>query len=58
MTQMVAARPDGLLLIAQSNAGLPRLVGDRFEYDAPPVALAEHARRLRAQGADLIGAYG
>ena len=27
MTQMVSARSDGLLLIAQSNAGLPKLVG-------------------------------
>jgi 5-methyltetrahydrofolate--homocysteine methyltransferase len=56
MAQMVAARPAGLLLIAQSNAGLPQLVGDRFEYDAPPIMMAEHARRLRAQGVDLIGA--
>ncbi|MFN0283202.1 MAG: homocysteine S-methyltransferase family protein [Kineosporiaceae bacterium] len=56
MAQMVAARPPGLLLIAQSNAGLPQLVGDHFEYDAPPAALAEHARRLREQGVDLIGA--
>ena len=29
--QMAGARPDGLLLIAQSNAGLPQLVGDHFE---------------------------
>ena len=54
--QMAAARPDGLLLIAQSNAGLPQLVGDHFEYDAAPAEMAEHARRLRAAGADLIGA--
>ena len=27
--------PTGLLLIAQSNAGLPVLVGDHFEYDKP-----------------------
>jgi methionine synthase I (cobalamin-dependent) len=56
IAQMNQARPDGLLLIAQSNAGLPQLVGDRFEYDAPPAAMGEHARRLRAVGADLIGA--
>jgi len=56
IAQMDQARPDGLLLIAQSNAGLPQLVGDRFEYDAPPAAMGEHARRLRAAGADLIGA--
>ncbi len=56
MAQMAAARPDGLLLIAQSNAGLPQLVGDHFEYDAPPEQMADHARALRALGVELIGA--
>jgi 5-methyltetrahydrofolate--homocysteine methyltransferase len=54
--QMAGARPDGLLLVAQSNAGLPHAVGDHFEYDADPAEMAEHARRLREVGADLIGA--
>jgi 5-methyltetrahydrofolate--homocysteine methyltransferase len=54
--QMAQVRPDGLLLIAQSNAGLPQLVGDHFEYDAPPATMAAHARRLHEAGADLIGA--
>lgn len=50
------ARPEGVLLVAQSNAGLPQLVGDRFEYDAPPEVLARHAVRLREIGIDVIGA--
>jgi 5-methyltetrahydrofolate--homocysteine methyltransferase len=50
------ARPDGLLLVAQSNAGLPQVVGDHFEYDASPADLAEHARTLQKLGIDLIGA--
>ena len=54
--QMAQVRPDGLLLAAQSNAGLPVLVGDRFAYDKAPHDMAEHARRLRAAGVDLIGA--
>jgi len=54
--QLVEARPEGLLLVAQSNAGLPQVVGDHFEYDKSPDDLAEHARRLRALGIDLIGA--
>jgi 5-methyltetrahydrofolate--homocysteine methyltransferase len=54
--QMVEARPDGLLLVVQSNAGLPRLVGDHFEYDATPDVLARHALRLQELGIDLIGA--
>ena len=56
MASMVTARPAGLLLIAQSNAGLPQLVGDRFEYDAPVPEMAAHAVRLRDMGVDLIGA--
>jgi 5-methyltetrahydrofolate--homocysteine methyltransferase len=54
--QLAQARAEGLLLVAQSNAGLPQLVGDRFEYDASPADLAEHARALRGLGIDLIGA--
>ena len=54
--QMVAARPEGLLLVAQSNAGLPQVVGDHFEYDATPADMARHAVELRDLGVDLIGA--
>lgn len=53
---MAAVRPEGLLLVAQSNAGLPVLVGDRFEYTAGPEVMADHALRLRALGIDLVGA--
>ena len=53
--QMAEARPEGLLLVAQSNAGLPQVVGDHFEYDATPADLAEHARDLHKLGIDLIG---
>ncbi len=53
--QLADARPDGLLLVAQSNAGLPQVVGDHFEYDATPADMAEHARELHKLGIDLIG---
>ena len=56
MAEMAAARSAGQLLIAQSNAGLPQVVGDHFEYDADPPRMASHAQRLRALGVDLIGA--
>ena len=46
--QLTQARADGVLIVAQSNAGLPQLVGDRFEYDAPPDELAHHARALQS----------
>jgi 5-methyltetrahydrofolate--homocysteine methyltransferase len=54
--ELVEARPEHLLLVAQSNAGLPQVVGDHFEYDKSPADLAEHARTLRELGIDLIGA--
>ena len=56
MAAMAAVRPEGLLLVAQSNAGLPHVVGDHFEYDASPADLAVHARQLRGLGVDLVGA--
>jgi 5-methyltetrahydrofolate--homocysteine methyltransferase len=54
--ELAAARPDGVLIVAQSNAGLPHIVGDRFEYDGTPGVMAEHALRLRDLGVDVIGA--
>lgn len=56
MAAMAGVRPDGLLLVAQSNAGLPQVVGDHFEYDAGPDVMAAHALRLRELGVDLVGA--
>ncbi|MEO5651977.1 MAG: homocysteine S-methyltransferase family protein [Marmoricola sp.] len=53
--EMVRVRPGDLLLVAQSNAGLPQVVGDHFEYDATPQDLAAHATRLTELGIDLVG---
>ncbi|MDP3891321.1 homocysteine S-methyltransferase family protein [Nocardioides sp.] len=53
--EMVAARAGDLLLIAQSNAGLPQVVGDHFEYDATADDMAAHAARLAELGIDLVG---
>ena len=57
---LVAARSDadldGVLLIAQSNAGLPHVHGDGFVYDVDPAGMAEHALELREIGIDVIGA--
>jgi 5-methyltetrahydrofolate--homocysteine methyltransferase len=55
LTAMVDVRPEGLLLVGQSNAGLPHLVGDRFVYDATVDDMAEHAVRLKDLGVDVIG---
>jgi 5-methyltetrahydrofolate--homocysteine methyltransferase len=55
MAAMADVRPEGLLLVGQSNAGLPHLVGDRFVYDASVDDVAAHAVRLRDLGIDMIG---
>lgn len=54
--EMAQARTGDVLLVAQSNAGLPQVVGDHFEYDASADDLAGHATRLAELGIDLVGA--
>jgi 5-methyltetrahydrofolate--homocysteine methyltransferase len=53
--EMAQARTQDVLLVAQSNAGLPQVVGDHFEYDATAGDMASHATRLAALGIDLVG---
>src|SRR5262245_7152631 len=43
-------------LIAKSNAGRPEIVDGRAVYSGTPAVMAEYARRVRALGADIIGA--
>lgn len=52
---MHKANPDAVL-VAKSNAGAPRMEGDHQVYDASPEVMAEHALRVRALGARIIGA--
>jgi methionine synthase I (cobalamin-dependent) len=56
--QLHAARADHdhLLIVAQSNAGLPQVSGDHFEYTVDPAQMAQHAKDLRDLGVDVIGA--
>lgn len=54
--EMAEARPAGVFLMAQSNAGLPKLVGDAFVYDGTPEVMADWARDMRELGIDVIGA--
>ncbi|MFM9049493.1 MAG: homocysteine S-methyltransferase family protein [Actinomycetota bacterium] len=54
--QLAEARVDGVLLIVQSNAGLPKLVGDSFEFDGTPEEMAAYAVEMRGLGIDIIGA--
>ncbi len=52
---MHAADPDAVL-VAKSNAGTPRMEGDRQVYDASPEVMAEHTLRVKDLGARIIGA--
>ncbi|MFT3874418.1 MAG: homocysteine S-methyltransferase family protein [Nocardioides sp.] len=55
-TEMAQARGDaGVLLAAQSNAGLPQVAGAGFVYDVDPAGIAEHGAQLRALGFELVG---
>ena len=53
--ELVEARPAGVFIIAQSNAGLPVLVGDTFEYQGTPVEMAKFAEEMQSLGVDIIG---
>ena len=55
MSEMVAHRPPGVALYANSNAGLPVLRGEDVYYDGTPEVMAEYARQMRALGVDVIG---
>lgn len=53
--QMTQARPEGSLLLMQSNAGLPELVGADFVYNGSPEGMAELATKLKDMGVDVVG---
>jgi 5-methyltetrahydrofolate--homocysteine methyltransferase len=55
MVVMSAERPDGGMLLAQSNAGLPQMVGDEFRYGGTPEVMARYALRMQELGVDVIG---
>jgi methionine synthase I (cobalamin-dependent) len=55
MEEMVSHRPQGVLLVAQSNAGMPVIHGDEFHYETSPEEMAEYARDMRELGVELVG---
>lgn len=56
MTQMAQHRPEGVYLMAQSNAGLPHYHEGRIQFDATPDTMAEYALHLRDLGINVVGA--
>jgi 5-methyltetrahydrofolate--homocysteine methyltransferase len=47
---------EGIYLITQSNAGLPKLVGADFVYDGTPEEMAKYAVDMKGLGINIIGA--
>lgn len=56
ITEMAAARPQGVYLIAQSNAGLPKWEDQQIHYDGTPEVMADYAIKMRALGVNVLGA--
>ena len=53
--ELVEARPDGVFIITQSNAGLPKLHGDEFIYDGTPEEMARYAKEMKGLGVNIVG---
>lgn len=53
--EMVEARTDGVFIITQSNAGLPVLIGDTFQYQGTPEEMAKFADEMQELGVNIIG---
>jgi len=55
MTEMAQHRPDGIFLMAQSNAGMPQYNAGHIHYDGTPEVMAEYAKKMRNLGVNVIG---
>jgi 5-methyltetrahydrofolate--homocysteine methyltransferase len=53
--ELTEARPEGIYIITQSNAGLPKLVGGDFIYDGTPDEMAKYAEDMKTLGVNVIG---
>ncbi len=53
--ELTSARPEGVYIITQSNAGLPKLVGGDFVYDGTPEEMAKYAQDMKEMGVNVIG---
>ncbi len=53
---MAPEKPEDVVLVVQSNAGLPKWVNGAIEYDGTPEVMALHAKEMYTAGARYIGA--
>lgn len=56
VTDLAAAKPAGVFLMAQSNAGLPKWKDKQVYYDGSPEVMADYALKMRALGVNVVGA--
>jgi 5-methyltetrahydrofolate--homocysteine methyltransferase len=56
VTDLAAAKPANIYLIAQSNAGLPKWQNKEVHYDGSPEVMADYALKMRALGVNVLGA--
>jgi len=54
--KMASSRPEGVYLIAQPNAGVPKLVDGKTVFDATPEKMAEYAEKYVKLGVNIVGA--
>lgn len=54
--ELVEAKPAGVYVFLQSNAGLPQLVGSEFVYTGTSDEMAEFAAEMKELGINAIGA--
>jgi 5-methyltetrahydrofolate--homocysteine methyltransferase len=55
MGEMSQAVPQGVVLMAKSNAGMPQWKEDGIRYDGTPEVMAAYARAMAALGVRVIG---
>lgn len=55
MTEMSGAPHEGVVLMAKSNAGMPRWKDDRITYGGTPEVMADYARKMVGLGVRIIG---
>jgi methionine synthase I (cobalamin-dependent) len=55
MSEMAQALPEGVALMAKSNAGMPRWLDGHITYDGTPEVMSDYARRMAALGVRVIG---
>jgi 5-methyltetrahydrofolate--homocysteine methyltransferase len=55
MSEMAKARPTGVMLMAKSNAGMPRWKDDRITYGGTPEIMADYARHMAELGVNIVG---